>query len=201
MVLRSPFLAICLMILPVALHAQRIAKSGLGIMGGPQASMWRSEAEIYRPVPGFAAGVYLPIGVGRSVEIQPDLLASLQGTAQNLADGERSSFYGLYLQMPVNAKFYWGSYVNLQAGVQGGYLLWAQADGADVKEHLNTLDMGLNAGLGYTSYSGVDLTLRYFYGRANVLREDQALFPTSRALQVTVGKPLVHFSHRRLRRR
>lgn len=189
-----------LLAVPFAATAQRAARSGLGYMGGPQLCTWRSELVIYRPMPGVVAGLYAPVWVGNHFEIQPELLLSLGGTSHDVADGGRATLRSLHAVMPVSLKYFPGRTFNLQAGVQGGYLLMAQADGTDASHLLNVLDMGVTIGAGLGFPSGVDLTLRYYEGLSNTLREDHALFPDNHTLQLTVGKRFTQFRHSRLSR-
>lgn len=185
--------------MPLCAHAQRPARSGLGYMGGPQLATWHSEAVKYRPVPGFVAGIYAPIGAGNRVEIQPELLLSLQGAARDIPDGDRSTMRNLRAIMPVSLKIFLNRTINLQVGVQGGYLLMAKADGEDISEHLSQLDMGVNAGIGFGSPSGLDLTLRYYTGLSNTLENDHAIFPSNRTLQLTAGYRFMQFERQRRR--
>lgn len=197
---RSILPLLALVACPFVGHAQRPSRSGIGYMGGPQAATWHSEAVIYRPVPGFVAGVYVPIWAGNRVEIQPELLLSLQGAARDLPDGGRSTMRNLRALVPVSLKLFLCPTFNIQAGVQGGYLILAKADGTDIRDHVSPLDMGLNIGLGIGSVSGIDLTLRYYYGLSNTLDKDQALFPSNRTLQATVGYRFKQLSRKRSRR-
>jgi len=180
-------------------QAQRPSRSGLGYMGGPQAATWRSEAVNYRPVAGAVAGIYVPIWVGNRVEIQPELLLSLQGAARDLPDGERSTMRSLHASMPVSLKIFLNRTVNLQAGVQGSYLLLAKAEGKDITDKLSPLDMGLNVGVGIGSANGIDLTLRYFSGLSNALAEDHTSYPSNRTLQFTMGYRFMQFARGRRR--
>lgn len=193
-----PLLAI--LVCPLVGHAQRPSRSGLGYMGGPQAATWHSEAVIYRPVPGFVAGLYAPIWAGNRIEIQPELLLSLQGAARDLPEGERSTMRNLSAIFPVSLKLFLSPAFNLQAGVQGGYLILAKANGTDISDQVSQLDLGLNVGIGIGTHSGIDLTLRYYNGLSNTLAEDHAMYPSNRTLQLTVGHRFMQFSRKRSRR-
>ena len=192
-----PLLA--LFALPIGAKAQRPSQSGLGYMGGPQVATWHSEAVNYRPVAGFVAGIYVPIWAGRFFEIQPDLLLSLQGAAQDLPEDGRSTMRNLRAILPVSLKMFLGQTFNLQAGVQGGYLVMAKADGRDIKDQVSPLDMGINIGAGIGTTTGLDLTLRYYSGLTNTLVEDSHFFPSNRTLQFTAGYRFMQFSRQRRR--
>ena len=196
---RSLLFPLVVLMVPLFGYGQRSARSGLGYMGGPQAATWRSEAVIYRPVPGLVAGLYVPVWAGRRVEIQPELLLSLQGAARDLPDGERSTMRSLHAIMPVSLKIFLSSTFNIQAGVQGGYLLMARTDGEDVSDNLSPLDMGVNVGLGIGTMSGLDIALRYYSGLSNALAEDRTVYPSNRTLQLTIGHRFMQFARGRRR--
>lgn len=187
------------LVFPATGQAQRPSRSGLGYMGGPQMATWRSEAVNYRPVPGFVAGIYVPIWAGNRFEIQPELLLSLQGAAYELPDGGKQAMHNLRATMPVSLKAFVGQTLNLQAGVQGGYLILAKEEGADISDRVGTLDMGVNIGAGIGTTYGLDLTLRYFTGLSNALVDDEAIFPSNRTLQFTVGYRFMQFERQRRR--
>lgn len=197
---RSIPLLLAILAYPLIGQAQRPSRSGLGYMGGPQAATWRSEAVNYRPVPGFVAGLYVPIWAGNRVEIQPELLISLQGAARDLPDDGRSTMRNVSAIVPVSLKLFLSPTFQIQAGVQGGYLILAKADGTDISDQVSQLDLGLNIGLGIGTMSGIDLTLRYFTGLSNTLAEDRALYPSNRTLQMTIGHRFMQFSRKRHRR-
>lgn len=56
-----------------------------------------------------------------------------------------------YLTIPVNANWHFGSTRkwNLNFGPSAGFLLSAKGDGEDIKEFVNTFQLGLNVGIGY----------------------------------------------------
>lgn len=199
---RSAFLIGTIMFLaPLVGQAQRFAHSGIGYMGGPQAAMWQSELIKYRPVPGAAAGIYAPIMLGNRIELQPELMLSFGGASRTLAEGERSTMHSLHANVPVSLKFFLTRSFNIHVGVQGGYLLFATADGTQVSEMINPLDLGATIGLGIGTWSGLDINLRYYNGLSNMLRDDRTYFPLNRTLQATIGKRIAQFKHRRVRRR
>lgn len=201
--MKPRFHTIAILVLLLLHHpadAQRRSRSGMGYMGGPQLATWKSEAAVYRTTPGFVVGIHAPIKAGYRFELQPELLISLDGMAQDLPDGERAILRSLRAEVPVSLKLFLGQTFNLQAGVQGGYLLLANSQGEDVASALKKLDMGVTVGLGLGTWSGIDLTLRYYNGLSNLLEADHQLFPANRTLQATIGKRFTQFSHRRLRR-
>lgn len=181
-------------------HAQPSSHSGLGYKGGAQAAKWYSAAHINHPTLGFAAGFYAPVALGNRLEIQPEMLLSLQGTSYDLPDEGRIALHSLHVVMPVSAKLFVTRSFNLQVGGYGSYLLLGQAGGEGVSEQLSKLDLGVTLGLGIDTWSGLDFTLRYLNGLSNTLKEDRTGFPATRILQLTVGKRFTQFSNVRHRR-
>lgn len=175
--------------------------SGIGLKGGPQLTTWRSAASAFRPVPGFLGGVYGPLGVGNRIELQPELLLSYQGATQKVAEGRTLAFRALNLHFPVVAKFFLDHTFNLQAGAFGAFAVMATADGKDAVDRMQTTEMGLLAGIGLDGKSGFDITLRYCGGMTELLKQDDALYPTSRAVQLTCGYRFVQFGSSRSRHR
>ncbi|MBS1547179.1 MAG: PorT family protein [Bacteroidetes bacterium] len=170
-------------------------------MGGPQVATWQCAGAKFRPVPGFVLGFYAPIWVGNRVEIQPDLLVSMQGMAKDLPDGGRTTVNSFSAVMPVSLKFFINRSINIQTGFQGGYLMFASSsEDHDISNELNTLDMGMNIGAGIGTSAGLDITLRYYNGLMNTLKDDDVFFPANRTLQLAVGHRFSQFSSHRRRR-
>lgn len=186
---------------PALCSAQYRMRSGMGLLGGPQAAAWRSEAVNYLPVAGAVVGAYVPLKIGGHLELQPELLFSLGGAAQDPSDRERSILRTVHAALPMTLKYFPGAGFNLQLGVQGGYLVWAQSDGIDIRPLLNPVDLGASVGVGVATYEGLDFALRYTQGLSNTLLDDDRLYPVSRQLRLTVGKRFMEFKYRRLRRR
>jgi hypothetical protein len=180
--------------------AQRSSRSGYGVKGGFHLAGWRSAVITYDPVPGVTLGGYAPIWVCPSLEVQPELLLSLQGASITLPDDDRRTTRTAYVQLPVTAKFFLNRTFNLQGGIMAGMLVAALANDENVKDGFNSLDHGLLVGLGIDQRNGFDLTLRYYSGMSALLADDQRIYPTNRLLQITAGKRLGQFSQRRLRR-
>lgn len=187
--------------LPLLCTAQYRVRSAMGLLAGPQGAAWHSEAVDHRPVPGAALGVYVPIKAGPRVAVQPEFQLALGGTSFEMPEGRRTTLRTIHAYLPVGLKYFPANGFCLQLGGQAGYLLAAQRDADAAGDYLSPLDLGIYAGAGLATYSGLDFTLRYYNGLSNTLREDRAMFPTTRALQFTVGKRFHQFSYRRIRRR
>lgn len=187
-------------LLAIELQAQRPSRSGYGLKGGPQAATWRSAVMNYRPVPGIAVGAYAPFWICPTLEVQPELLFSVQGTSMPVPESGRRQLRTGYVQVPLTLKLFLDRKFSVQGGYQGGYLLAAVADGEDVRSDLHPVDHGFLVGVGMDPRHGFDLTLRYYSGFNEVLQEDDEIYPTTRVLQFTLGKRLGQFSQRRIRR-
>jgi len=185
-----------LLIASLPVLAQRPGKSGLGYKLGAQMATNRSAAFAYEPIAGAVLGMYAPLCVGNRLEIQPELLFSMQGSALAPSEGERSVTHLFYVQMPVSVKVYFSNTLNLQTGVQAGYLLTALNNGSAVKDLYKPLDIGFNVGFGFDMRSGTDLSVRYYSGMTPVLADDATIFPTNRTIQITAGRRFIRFKTR-----
>jgi hypothetical protein len=194
------FRAIGLLTLALSLHASaqsRPARSGIGFKLGPQLASQRAAGYNFQPVPGGVLGMYFPIWIRPRLELQPELLGSMQGSSYDIPDdGGRIVTNTYYLQLPVTAKLFLGNVLNLQGGGYIGQLLAANTDGENTKDAFNGMDAGFILGLGIDMMSGFDLTARYVYGKTNLMRGDDTVFPTTRCLQLTAGWRLMRFKHR-----
>ena len=132
---------------------------------------------------GFHAGGYLTLNVSDNFGIQPELLFSRKG-AESVGDPQSLN----YLSVPVLAKFQPIELINLHAGPQFGLLLSAEFDDLDVKEAYKDLDFGLAFGGGVDLPFGLNFTLRYILGVANIAENAGTdLKVRSRTLQLSAG--------------
>jgi hypothetical protein len=187
----------------MATHGQR---SAIGIKGGVVLGTARSELVRYGMVPGATLGPYAAIGVSDRIELQPELLVSLQGASYVVGENEdRWVDRQLYAHLPVSVKFFASNTFNLHLGGQLGWLLLARTDTDDgainTTDRFVPLDAGIIAGLGLDLIGGTDLTLRYYGGITPTLAEDSTLYPRNQTLQFTVGYRFKPFKQRHARRR
>jgi hypothetical protein len=190
-----------LALLAVPVMAQRSSRSGIGLKVGAQLANTRSAAFTYEPITGAVLGGYMPIWVANRFEVQPELLFSMQGSAFTPSEGNRQATYLFYAQVPLSAKLYVSNALNLQTGIQAGWMVTALQDGNPVKERYKPMDIGFNMGLGLDLIGGTDLTVRYYSGMTPVLMNDGLIYPTNRTLQLTAGYRMVRFKHHVRRRR
>lgn len=173
-------------------------KVGIGLKGGPL--VCRTPTELLRTtwLPGLTGGIYIPWGIGPRMEIQPEVLVSAMGSGFIEPDDDRYTIRSLYIQVPVNFKFYVSNTLNLHGGVQASRLIQAQRiageNTRDFSERLNKMEFGLIGGIGADLQRGLDLTVRYINGMTPILSNDQVLFPRNQAVSVTVGYRMTQMS-------
>jgi len=194
-------LVVLFALLAVPALAQRSSRSGIGLKVGAQLANTRSAAFTYEPITGAVLGGYMPIWVANRFELQPELLFSMQGSAFTPSEGNRQVTYLFYAQVPLSAKLYVSNALNLQTGVQAGWMVTALQDGNSVKDRYKPMDIGFNVGVGLDLIGGTDLTFRYYSGMTPVLVNDDLIYPTNRTLQLTAGYRMVRFKHHARRRR
>ncbi|MBK8612096.1 MAG: PorT family protein [Flavobacteriales bacterium] len=182
-----------LFVLSLPAFGQRASRSGLGLKGGLQMATTRTAILSYDPVPGAVLGAYAPIWAGARLELQPELLISAQGSSIKPDEGTRQTLRLYYVQLPINMKVFMTNVLNVQAGIQAGRLIVANADHEDVTDRYQRMDIGLNLGAGLDFARGMDLTLRYYSGLTPLLVNDDVLFPTNRTLQLTAGYRMMRF--------
>jgi hypothetical protein len=170
-------------------------RSAFGVKGGVQVSTYRATNLRVTQVPGAVFGIFRPIAAAPRLEVQPELLLSVQGAGFLEPDGKNFRHQTLYLLAPVSAKYFLNRRLNLQGGIYFGTMLLAQriddAPPVSVLEAYRSFDMGFQLGLGFDMRKGVDLSLRYGSGMSTLLREDQVFYPRNRTLHFTLGKRLI----------
>ncbi|HMQ77166.1 MAG TPA: outer membrane beta-barrel protein [Flavobacteriales bacterium] len=184
-------------------HAQR---SAIGIKGGIVLGTARSALVQYGLVPGATLGPYAAFGVSDRIELQPELLVSLNGASYAVGENDdRWVDRQLYAHLPLSVKLFVSNTLNLHIGGQLGWLLMARTDTDDgtinTTDRFVPLDAGVIAGLGLDLIGGTDLTLRYYGGVTPTLADDSTVYPRNNTLQFTVGYRFKPFKRRYARRR
>jgi len=114
---------------------------------------------------GFNFGVLAEIPISEKFSFQPELMYSGQGYAGEALD----EIVALnYLNIPLMGKYYLTKGLSLEAGPQIGFLLSAKNDDTDVKDAFNTVDFGVNFGLGYKFDNGLNFGVRYNLGLSDI---------------------------------
>ena len=178
--------------------------SGIGLQGSFHMSTLHSALVKSELLPGGSVGLYFPISYGHRFELQPEVLFSAQGSSRNIADGDQSTLRLYYIHVPLNVKYFVTPIMNVQCGLQLGYLANGQqhtaGDITPVTEQFKPLDVAINAGIGVGSIHGWDITLRYTTGMTAVLRDDDLIYPTNRVFSLSVGHRFHKFGVVRRRR-
>lgn len=174
--------------------------SEVGVKVGPSATTWNSSFEKDHPIVSMVVGAYAPIRIAPKVLLQPELEIALMGTAREM-DSERSTEVRMcYARLPLTLRFRMNGVFQLAAGVQAGYLLAAQQVDSgtmtNVKDAFKPIDVALLGGASITVGESTDLALRYIYGMSTLLKDDDIVYPTNRALQLTVGFRIARMNSR-----
>lgn len=162
---------------------------------------------------GLHIGGVVEIPISDQFSFAPELLFSMQGA--KVEGTETETFFGQtitydyeaktnlnYLNLPLMAKFYVAEGFSLEAGPQVGFLLSAKEEGEvtasalgmsetesfseDIKDELESIDFGLNFGVGFKMDSGLFFQGRYNLGLANLTGEDEYKI-NNQVIQFSVG--------------
>jgi len=143
------------------LFAQEIqfgAKGGLNL-----ASISGDNSEDFESVTSFNFGIMSEIPISEKFSFQPELIYSGQGYSIDDSTVELN-----YLNMPLMGKYYVTKGLSIEAGPQIGFLLSAEDEDTDIKDSLNSVDLGVNFGLGYKLDNGLNFGLRYNLGLSDI---------------------------------
>jgi|SRR5690554_1091538 len=134
-------------------------------------------------VTAFNFGVLAEISLTEKFSFQPELMYSGQGY-----DFEDDTVALGYFNMPLMGKYYLIKGLSVEAGPQIGFLLSAKNDKTDVKDAFNTVDFGVNFGLGYKLDNGLNFGARYNLGLSDINNVDGSLYKNKNGVfQVTIG--------------
>lgn len=133
---------------------------------------------------GFHIGFVAEIPLTEKFAVQPELLYSQQGlqTKQTFGGNEIENKLILdYINIPVMAKYYIVDTFSVEAGPQFGINVKAESESnfesngdnegettTDLSDQVETLDIGLGAGVAYRLPMGVFFQARYVFGFTNV---------------------------------
>ncbi|HEY3403734.1 MAG TPA: porin family protein [Ohtaekwangia sp.] len=150
-----------------AAHAQPV---NIGIKGGLNVFNIKGDNdESFDPRTSFHLGLLGHIHLAEDFALQPEVVYSSQGAKY----GDDLKLQLDYINIPILFQYMFDNGFRLQAGPQAGILVGAKADGEDVKDGFETLDLGLGIGASYvnpaTSF-GVDV--RYNLGLSNINDND-----------------------------
>lgn len=114
-------------------------------------------------VTSFNFGVLSEIPISDKFSFQPELMYSGQGYSFN-----DNTIALSYLNVPLMGKYYVTKGLSVEAGPQIGFLLAAKNEKTDVKDSFNTVDFGVNFGLGYKLENGLNFGVRYNLGLTDI---------------------------------
>ncbi|WP_432410732.1 porin family protein [Rasiella sp. SM2506] len=134
------------------------AKGGLNL-----ASIRGDNSGDFESVTSFNFGIMSEIPISEKFSFQPELMYSGQGYSI-----EDTTIKLNYLNMPLMGKYYVIKGLSLEAGPQMGFLLSAKNEDTDIKDSLNTVDLGVNFGIGYKLDNGLNFGLRYNLGLSDI---------------------------------
>ena len=134
-------------------------------------------------VTSFNFGVVSEIPLSDKFSFQPEIMYSGQGYGFN-----DNTIALSYLNVPLMGKYYVTKGLSLEAGPQIGFLLAAKNEKTDVKDSFNTVDFGVNFGVGYKLENGLNFGVRYNLGLTDINNVDNSSFKNKNGVfQVSVG--------------
>lgn len=171
--------------LSTGLSNQNVAygiKAGINI-----ATLLNSEGS--KPLIEFNCGGFVRLKLDDKFAIQPEALFSSQG-----AKLEKRRINTYYINVPIMVKYNMLNSYYIEAGPQISFLLFAKSkpiigESVDVTKDFNSIDFGLNFGVGYEFTENIYSVFRYNLGLFQMQKE---LLPDESALhnsvfQISVG--------------
>lgn len=184
-----------------------------GVKGGVNiANFTGDETDDLESKIGFHIGGFAEIKISEKFSVQPELLFSTQGTKMEEKYSEDGFDYDVsakintsYINIPIMAKLYVTEGFSLEAGPQIGFLMSAKtkaeatvsaggitqsgSEEVDVKDQFNTVDFGLNFGLGYKFTENLSAGARYNLGLSDINKEveGEAISVKNSVIQVSIG--------------
>jgi opacity protein-like surface antigen len=165
-------------------------KTEFGVKGGLNSSNFSGDTGgiDFKSRIGFNVGAFAAIKLSEKITLQPEILYSTQGAkAVNVSQFYDGALYTgdvkfnlSYINVPVMIKYYVADKFNLEAGPQIGFLTSAKTstklDGFnqtvddDIKDSFESVDFGLNFGVGYDITEKVSVGIRYNLGLSNIFK-------------------------------
>lgn len=152
--------------------------------------------------PGFQVGAYLAFSKAK-LTYQADLVFSQQGSSVSSGGQDLTSTFS-YVNVPLTLRYSLGPSWNLQAGPQVGFLTCAKSgyhpvtkepfSTQDYTKAYNTVDAGINVGVGWTMPAGRFLAeLRFYVGLTDIASYPGVAKTTNQAIQLTAGYRIFSF--------
>lgn len=171
------------------INAQKVE---FGLKGGMNSSTFSGDTDgiDFKSKVGFNIGAFTSIKLAEKIILQPELLFSIQGTkAVNVSEIVDDIVYQgdvkfnlTYINVPIMLKYNVAEKFNLEVGPQIGFLTsaktstkidgYSQATEQDIKDFFESVDFGLNFGLGYDFSNKVSGGIRYNLGLSNIFKTE-----------------------------
>jgi len=164
-----------------SVNAQEIK---FGVKGGLNfATIGGDNTKDIELVTSFNFGVLSEIPISDKFSFQPELMYSGQGY------GFKDNTIALsYLNIPLMGKYYVTKGLSVEAGPQIGFLLDAKNEKIKVKDSFNTVDFGVNFGLGYKLENGLNFGARYNLGLTDINNvANSSSKNQNRTIQLSIG--------------
>ena len=173
----------------LALVWMQANSQSLGVKGGLNVSSIGGDSEDVEARIGYHAGVFYSLKINDVLGFQPEVVYSSQGAQAEDDDIKLKAVYD-YVNVPLMVKYYANENFTIQGGPQIGILTSAKAkfDGVDVdiKDDLETIDLGIGLGLGY-EINKLQIMARYNYGLTNTAKDSDDEHYPNRVIQVGLG--------------
>lgn len=154
----------------------------LGVKGGLNfASVSGNYTASPETVTAFNFGAMAEIPITSKFSFQPEALFSGQGFSINNSVAALN-----YLNIPLMGKYYVTKGLSIEAGPQIGFLLSAKQDDLNIKDSFQTLDYGVNVGVGYKLNNGLNFGVRYNAGLSDISKTDSYTNKNG-VVQVSIG--------------
>ena len=151
-----------------------VSAQGFGIKGGLNLTnltnfenTFKQEVESENIRTSFHIGIFNEFEVTEHFSIQPEVLYSSQGTKYS-GDGAEDKVRLDYINVPIMFKFYLGDNFFLESGPQVGFLINDESNFGfftiSDEDAFNSVDFGLNLGLGFKLGDNAHLNARYGFG-------------------------------------
>jgi len=165
---------------------------GVGVKAGLNINNFNGYmSEDLEPFTAFHLGGYASFSVSERLQVQPELLFSVQGSKYK---GYDEKYRLNYFNIPVLLKFYPIEGLHIQAGPQFSISTSAKeleddGDIDDIDEDFEDTDFGVVFGAGYELASGLNFGARYNLGLSNIYtygdESDEEM--SNRVIQVWIG--------------
>lgn len=189
--MKKIILAACLIFAAQLTSAQKI---NWGVKAGVGASTFTGDVDNADPLLGYQGGVEAEIKLTQKFAIQPEVLFSAEGGKTSFhyedATGELNTNETVrlnYINVPVLAKYSFSKKFSLEAGPQFGFLVSAkskydvksdvggvlidESGTEDIKDNLNTFNVGAALGATYFVSENIFVQARAYQGLTKINKE------------------------------